>query len=158
MLRLKLSYCHCFEGKATIMACCIRAEIQIMFSNPKGGGVNVSSLLLSLNYQIHPYLPGKLHSHCICQEINPAEYMCMYSDHMSICNATTTNKWNHAHISWDILLNESIWVFFLWNRHDSDEIRHIFKGTKKAFYCNESKITELEMNDTKLLYCMCNDV
>ena len=70
-------------------------------------------LLLIKNYQIHPYLPGKFHCHCVCQEINPAEYRYMYSDHVSICNVTTANKWNRAHISWDTLLNESTWFLSL---------------------------------------------
>ena len=38
VLCIQLSYGQCSEGIATFMALCIRGEIQITFSNPKGGG------------------------------------------------------------------------------------------------------------------------
>ena len=97
----------------------------------------------------------KLHWHCVCQEINPAEYRYMYSDRMSICNATTTNEWNRAHISSDKLLTESTWFLSLkspqqwWNpahlqRHqDSDNANQLSMSKCIVIFSSSISTTDL---------------
>ena len=62
-----------------------------------------------------------------------------------ISNATTTNKWNHAHISWDILLNDSTWFLSLksprqwWNlallqKHQDNDNANQLPMSKSIFF------------------------